>query len=39
MPDCAALSPGGHYTCSREDCDGKGHVWTHESSAPDDKAG
>jgi hypothetical protein len=35
---CTALSPGGNLCCSRADCDGRGHVWVHASSATDPKA-
>jgi hypothetical protein len=35
---CDAKSPGGNLHCSRPQCDGRGHVWVHASSAPDSKA-
>ena len=35
---CQATSPGGSLSCARKDCDGRGHVWVHASSAPDAKA-
>jgi hypothetical protein len=34
---CQSRSPQGNLTCSRIDCDGVGHVWTHPSAAPDRK--
>jgi hypothetical protein len=34
---CETLSPGGHLTCANPRCNGKSHVWVHESSAPDPK--
>ena len=35
---CEVTSPGGNLRCSRSECDGRGHVWVHASSAPDHKA-
>ena len=35
---CEAASPGGNLLCARSDCDGRGHVWVHASSALDLKA-
>jgi hypothetical protein len=35
---CEAMSPAGNLSCSRVDCDGRGHVWVHASSARDPKA-
>ncbi|MGZ4437992.1 MAG: hypothetical protein ACXVW6_10145 [Nocardioidaceae bacterium] len=35
---CNASSPAGNLTCSRTECDGRGHVWIHASSARDPKA-
>lgn len=35
---CEVLSPAGNLPCSRSDCDGRGHVWVHASSAYDPKA-
>jgi len=35
---CDAASPAGNLCCARDDCDGRGHVWIHASSAHDDKA-
>ncbi len=35
---CEVTSPGGNLECAREDCDGRGHVWIHYSSAVDSKA-
>lgn len=34
---CQTTSPGGRLTCSNPRCDGRSHVWVHESSAPDHK--
>ena len=34
---CAMRSPGGHLVCANPQCNGRGHVWVHESSAPDRK--
>jgi hypothetical protein len=34
---CAKRSPGGHLVCANPECNGRGHVWVHESSAPDRK--
>lgn len=34
---CQTTSPGGHLTCANPHCDGRSHVWVHESSAPDRK--
>ena len=34
---CEARSPGGRLTCARPNCDGRGHVFIHASSAPDAK--
>lgn len=35
---CDVKSPAGNLACSRTDCDGRGHVWIHASSAYDPKA-
>ena len=35
---CEVMSPAGNLPCSRDDCDGRGHVWVHGSSAEDPKA-
>jgi hypothetical protein len=35
---CDATSPAGNLSCARHQCDGRGHVWVHASSAPDEKA-
>jgi hypothetical protein len=35
---CDVLSPAGNLPCIRHDCDGRGHVWVHASSAEDPKA-
>lgn len=35
---CEALSPGGRLRCSNPKCDGRSHVWEHESAAHDAKA-
>jgi hypothetical protein len=35
---CEASSPGGNLQCARVECDGRGHVWVHASSAHDPKA-
>lgn len=32
---CDVTSPGGHLVCVNQNCSGHGHVWVHESSAPD----
>jgi hypothetical protein len=32
---CDVTSPGGHLVCANQSCSGNGHVWVHESSAPD----
>lgn len=34
---CQEKSPGGHLTCSNPNCEGRSHVWIHESGAPDTK--
>ena len=34
---CATTSPGGHLVCANPTCNGRSHVWIHESSAPDRK--
>jgi hypothetical protein len=34
---CEVTSPAGNLSCAREDCDGRGHVWVHASSATDPK--
>ena len=34
---CDMRSPGGHLVCANPRCNGRGHVWVHESSAPDRK--
>jgi hypothetical protein len=34
---CRELSPGGHLACANPVCNGRSHVWVHESSAPDPK--
>lgn len=34
---CKSTSPGGRLTCANPRCDGRSHVWVHESSAPDRK--
>ena len=34
---CDVRSAGGHLVCANPRCDGRGHVWVHESSAPDSK--
>ena len=34
---CRQPSPGGHLACVNPVCDGRSHVWVHESSAPDRK--
>ena len=34
---CNMTSPGGRLTCVNPRCDGRSHVWAHESSAPDGK--
>ncbi len=34
---CQSTSPGGRLTCANPRCDGRSHVWVHESSAPDRK--
>ena len=35
---CEVTSPAGNLSCVRDDCDGRGHVWVHASSAHDPKA-
>jgi hypothetical protein len=35
---CEAASPAGNLHCARVECDGRGHVWIHASSAFDPKA-
>jgi len=35
---CEARSPRGTLRCTRPNCDGRGHVFIHPSSAPDAKA-
>jgi hypothetical protein len=34
---CEVTSPAGNLSCTRPDCDGRGHVWIHASSATDGK--
>ena len=34
---CEVTSPAGNLACARDDCDGRGHVWVHASSATDAK--
>ena len=34
---CRQPSPGGHLLCANPTCEGRSHVWVHESSAPDGK--
>jgi len=34
---CRQLSPGGRLACVNPVCNGRSHVWVHESSAPDRK--
>lgn len=34
---CETSSPGGRLICANRDCNGRSHVWVHESSAPDTK--
>ena len=34
---CRELSPGGRLACANPVCNGRSHVWVHESSAPDRK--
>ena len=34
---CRQPSPGGHLACVNPVCNGRSHVWVHESSAPDRK--
>jgi hypothetical protein len=34
---CETKSPGGHLACANPHCNGRSHVWVHESSAPDKK--
>ena len=34
---CGQLSPGGRLACTNPLCNGRSHVWVHESSAPDRK--
>jgi hypothetical protein len=35
---CDVMSPAGNLRCARNDCDGRGHVWVHPSSAEAPKA-
>jgi len=35
---CDVMSPAGNLPCARNECDGRGHVWVHASSAEDPKA-
>jgi hypothetical protein len=35
---CDVTSPAGNLLCVRTECDGRGHVWVHASSATDAKA-
>ena len=35
---CDVRSPAGNLECARTECDGRGHVWVHASSAYDAKA-
>ena len=35
---CDVRSPAGNLPCARTECDGRGHVWVHSSSAHDPKA-
>jgi len=35
---CDVASPAGNLHCVRDECDGRGHVWIHASSAVDPKA-
>ena len=35
---CEVKSPAGNLECVRYECDGRGHVWVHGSSAYDSKA-
>lgn len=34
---CREPSPGGRLVCANPVCNGRSHVWVHESSAPDRK--
>jgi len=34
---CREKSPGGRLACANPVCNGRSHVWVHESSAPDRK--
>ena len=34
---CRQLSPGGRLACANPVCNGRSHIWVHESSAPDRK--
>ena len=34
---CDTSSPGGRLACANPCCNGRSHVWVHESSAPDKK--
>jgi hypothetical protein len=34
---CRQPSPGGRLACANPVCNGRSHVWVHESSAPDRK--
>jgi hypothetical protein len=34
---CRQTSPGGRLACANPVCNGRSHVWVHESSAPDRK--
>lgn len=34
---CDTTSPGGRLVCTNPRCNGRSHVWVHESSAPDRK--
>jgi hypothetical protein len=34
---CREPSPGGRLACANPVCNGRSHVWVHESSAPDRK--
>lgn len=34
---CDVRSPAGNLECARPQCDGRGHVWIHASSAYDAK--
>ena len=35
---CDVRSPAGNLSCARPECDGRGHIWVHASSAQDPKA-